>query len=143
MWSHGGIRAYYRGLTLGLLGIIPYSAIDLGCFEGMKRAYKTARMKSRHCSYEDADPGISSIEFPDLGNFVVLCMGAISGSIGASIVFPINLLVYLPDTVAYYQRTRMQTQGTALLPYEYDGLSDVFRRTVNHEGVRGLFKGLT
>jgi hypothetical protein len=31
----------------------------------------------------------------NLGNLVVLCMGAISGSIGASIVFPINLLVYL------------------------------------------------
>ena len=95
MWSHGGLRAYYRGLTLGLLGIVPYSAIDLGCFEGMKRAYKTARMKSRGCSYEDADPGKSSIAISELGNLVVLCMGAISGSIGASIVFPINLLVYL------------------------------------------------
>jgi len=58
MWSDGGIRAYYRGLTLGLLGIVPYSAIDLGCFEGMKRAYKTAKMNSRKCTYEDADPGI-------------------------------------------------------------------------------------
>jgi solute carrier family 25 phosphate transporter 23/24/25/41 len=59
MWSHGGFRAYYRGLTLGLLGIVPYSAIDLGCFEGMKRAYRTAKMKRKHCSYEDADPGLS------------------------------------------------------------------------------------
>jgi solute carrier family 25 (mitochondrial phosphate transporter), member 23/24/25/41 len=58
MWSHGGLRAYYRGLTLGLLGIVPYSAIDLGCFEGMKRAYKTAKMKNKDCSYEDAEPGI-------------------------------------------------------------------------------------
>jgi len=30
-----------------------------------------------------------------------------------------------------------------MLPYEYDGLKDVFRRTIKHEGVRGLFKGLT
>jgi solute carrier family 25 (mitochondrial phosphate transporter), member 23/24/25/41 len=37
----------------------------------------------------------------------------------------------------------MQAQGTALLPHEYDGLGDVFRRTIKHEGVRGLFKGLT
>ena len=28
-------------------------------------------------------------------------------------------------------------------PYEYDGLADVFRRTMKHEGARGLFKGLT
>jgi len=57
MWSHGGIRAYYRGLTLGLLGIVPYSAIDLGCFEGMKTTFK-ARMKSQGCSEDDAEPGI-------------------------------------------------------------------------------------
>lgn len=94
MWSHGGIFAYYRGLTLGLLGIVPYSAIDLGCFEGMKRAYKVARMKSRNCSYEEADPGISfNLSLLKLGNIAILCMGALSGSIGASVVFPINLLV--------------------------------------------------
>lgn len=28
-----------------------------------------------------------------VGNLVILCMGAISGSVGASSVFPINLLV--------------------------------------------------
>ena len=57
MWSHGGIKAYYRGLTLGLLGIVPYSAIDLGCFEGMKRAFQKARMRNRGCSEHDAEPG--------------------------------------------------------------------------------------
>jgi solute carrier family 25 (mitochondrial phosphate transporter), member 23/24/25/41 len=30
-----------------------------------------------------------------------------------------------------------------MLPYEYAGLGDVLRRTLKHEGVRGLFKGLT
>lgn len=58
MWTHGGFRAYYRGLTLGLFGIVPYSAIDLGCFEGMKRAYRKAQMKSRNCSSDEAEPGI-------------------------------------------------------------------------------------
>ena len=57
MWAHGGLKSYYRGLTLGLLGIIPYSAIDLGCFEAMKRAYTKAVMASRACSHRDAEPG--------------------------------------------------------------------------------------
>jgi solute carrier family 25 phosphate transporter 23/24/25/41 len=57
MWVHGGMRDYYRGLTLGLLGIIPYSAIDLGIFEGMSRAYTTAKMKKTGCPYEAAEPG--------------------------------------------------------------------------------------
>jgi solute carrier family 25 (mitochondrial phosphate transporter), member 23/24/25/41 len=58
MWLHGGIRDYYRGLTLGLIGIIPYSAIDLGIFEGMKRAYIAAKMKRTNCAYEAAEPGM-------------------------------------------------------------------------------------
>jgi solute carrier family 25 (mitochondrial phosphate transporter), member 23/24/25/41 len=57
MWSSGGIRAYYRGLTLGLFGIVPYSAIDLGCFEGMKRAYQRGRVRRTGCSERDAQPG--------------------------------------------------------------------------------------
>jgi len=95
MWIHGGLRDYYRGLTLGLVGIIPYSAIDLGCFEAMKRAYRKAAMKSRNCSYEDAEPGkMHKLIMLMVGNIAVLCMGAISGSIGASAVFPVNLLVF-------------------------------------------------
>ena len=70
-------------------------------------------------------------------------MGAISGSIGASAVFPINLLVRITTSLLMLQRTRLQAQGTAMLPYEYDGLYDVLRRTVKHEGIRALFKGLT
>lgn len=30
-----------------------------------------------------------------------------------------------------------------MLPYEYTGLSDVLKKTLKYEGVRGLFKGLT
>ncbi|KAI3317403.1 hypothetical protein HD806DRAFT_541185 [Xylariaceae sp. AK1471] len=29
----GGVRAAYRGVTMGLIGICPYSAIDMGTFE--------------------------------------------------------------------------------------------------------------
>jgi len=30
-----------------------------------------------------------------------------------------------------------------MLPYEYDGLGDVLRKTLKYEGFRGLYKGLT
>lgn len=39
MWAKSGIRSYYNGLTLGLVGIFPYAALDLGMFEAMKRTY--------------------------------------------------------------------------------------------------------
>ncbi|KAK6352775.1 hypothetical protein TWF696_004777 [Orbilia brochopaga] len=119
LWRTGG---FYRGLPLGLLGIFPYSAIDLGTFELMKRSYITARAKSLGIREEDFQ----------LSNIVVLGIGATSGSIGASIVYPINVL-----------RTRLQAQGTQGHPQTYTGFWDVAGRTYKQEGVKGFFRGLT
>lgn len=60
-------------------------------------------MKRSGCSYDDSEPGQTPSTHNELctdlilGNLVILCMGAISGSIGASSVFPINLLVSLGE----------------------------------------------
>ena len=122
MWANNGIWAYYRGLPMGLIGMFPYAAIDLGTFEYLKRAISTRNARRRGCHEEDAGP--SSIATAGIGAF--------SGALGASVVYPLNLL-----------RTRLQAQGTAIHPATYRGIWDVTRTTVNREGVRGLFKGLT
>lgn len=122
MWRTGGIVAYYRGLPMGIFGIFPYSAIDLGTFEYLKRAVARRNAKNRSCHEEDAQPG----------GFMTAAIGGFSGAIGASSVYPLNLL-----------RTRLQSQGTVLHPRTYTGIVDVTRQTIKGEGVRGLFKGLT
>ncbi|KAG9248682.1 mitochondrial carrier domain-containing protein [Calycina marina] len=122
MRKQGGIRTAYRGLGMGLVGMFPYSAIDLGTFELMKGAVTRHNAKLLGCHEDDAMPG----------SFTTGCIGAFSGAVGASIVYPINLL-----------RTRLQAQGTVLHPPTYDGVWDVARKTVKNEGMRGLFKGIT
>ncbi|TAQ85558.1 hypothetical protein B7494_g6103 [Chlorociboria aeruginascens] len=122
MWVHGGVRSYYRGLTMGLIGMFPYSAIDLGTFEFLKTALTRRNAKLLGCHEDDALPG----------SFATGCIGACSGAFGASIVYPLNLL-----------RTRLQAQGTILHPPTYTGFWDVAQRTVKNEGVKGLFKGIT
>jgi solute carrier family 25 phosphate transporter 23/24/25/41 len=124
MIATGGIRSAYRGLTMGLVGMFPYSAIDLGTFEFLKSrvtAYK-AKQLNVPLDHEDAVPG----------SFATGCIGAFSGAFGASVVYPINLL-----------RTRLQVQGTILHPQRYTGVVDAARKTITNEGVRGLFKGIT
>ena len=107
---------------MGLLGMFPYSAIDLTTFEYLKR-FVTARYATRHqCHEEDAAPG----------NVMTAGIGAFSGAFGASVVYPMNLL-----------RTRLQSQGTAIHPPTYTGMWDVTVKTVEGEGVKGLFKGIT
>lgn len=69
LWTSGGITAFYRGLPMGLIGIFPYSAIDLGTFDWMKKTYVKSQVKVRRCSEDD-------IQVP---NWVVLSFGAFSG----------------------------------------------------------------
>ncbi|KAI4089023.1 MAG: hypothetical protein LQ348_002746 [Seirophora lacunosa] len=122
LWKQNGLRAFYRGLPLGLVGMFPYSAIDLTTYEYTKRFVIRYNMRKNHCQEKDAQPG----------NFVTAFMGAFSASFGASVVYPLNLL-----------RTRLQSQGTASHPPTYTGFLDVTAKTIKGEGVRGLFKGLT
>lgn len=120
----GGFLSAYRGLTMGLVGMFPYSAIDLGTFEFLKSRiieYKCAKLD---ITADDSRSHPSS--------FATGVIGAFSGAFGASVVYPINLL-----------RTRLQLQGTVHHPARYTGVVDCFQKTVSKEGYRGLFKGIT
>ena len=122
MWMEGGLRPYYRGLGMGLAGMFPYSAIDLFIFENCKHYVLARKAKSLRCHEEDVE----------MSNFMTGFIGATSGAISATAVYPINLL-----------RTRLQAQGTVLHSPTYKGIVDVTIKTVQNEGVRGLFKGVT
>lgn len=121
MINEGGVRSFYRGLYVGVLGIFPFAALDLGIFSLFKAAY--TRSEARRMGVDQSDV--------QLGNLAVLSMGAVSGSFGASVVYPVNLV-----------RTRIQTQGTPAHPFTYNGFFDCWRQSVKREGWRGLFRGL-
>jgi len=122
MWQQNGIRAYYRGLLTGLAGIAPYSAIDLFIFENSKGLVLARKARMHSCHEEDVE----------MGNLITGVIGATSGAISATAVYPINLL-----------RTRLQAQGTVLHRPTYTGIIDVTTKTIQQEGFRGLFKGVT
>lgn len=121
MYREGGLRIFYRGIFVGVSGIFPYAALDLGTFTTIKRWLVTRQAKREGITEEQVK----------LPNYIVLSLGAASGSFGASVVYPINLL-----------RTRLQAQGTYAHPYTYDGFFDVLRQTIAREGLPGLYKGL-
>ncbi|KAF1814312.1 calcium dependent mitochondrial carrier protein-like protein [Eremomyces bilateralis CBS 781.70] len=123
MWVQNGFRAFYRGLPMGLGGMFPYAAIDLGTFEYLKRRIIARNARVYKCCRTDkaAQPG----------PFSTALIGGVSGASGASIVYPLNVL-----------RTRLQSQGTVLHPRTYKGIVDVTRQTIEGEGLRGLYRGL-
>lgn len=123
------LSSAYRGITVGLLGMFPYAAIDFAVMEALKSYYTL-----RHARRLNLPQPLSQEDFaraqPGAVGFALI--GACSGSIGATVVYPVNLL-----------RTRLQAQGTVLHPQVYGGFSDVFKKTVEREGWRGLWKGIT
>src|SRR6201999_1208267 len=77
MWVDNGIRAFYRGLPMGIIGIFPYAAIDMGTFEYLKGAIAVKNAQRRGCHEDDAQPG----------SLVMAFVGGFSGALGASIVY--------------------------------------------------------
>jgi solute carrier family 25 phosphate transporter 23/24/25/41 len=124
MYLDGGFRAAYRGLTMGMCGMFPYAAIDLGTFEFLKSTIIAYNAKAMNLPEDHNDV------YP--GSLATGCIGAFSGAFGASVVYPLNLL-----------RTRLQAQGTILHPQTYAGVVDCVKKTVSREGFHGLYKGLT
>ncbi|KAJ4729579.1 Calcium-binding mitochondrial carrier protein like [Melia azedarach] len=108
-----GPRAFFRGLVPSLLGIIPYAGIDLA-------AYETFKDMSKKHILRDSEPG----------PLVQLGCGTVSGALGATCVYPLQVV-----------RTRMQAQRMNT-ETAYKGMSDVFKKTFQHEGFRGFYKGL-
>ena len=123
MWAEGFRRSGYRGLAMGLGGMFPYSAIDLGTFERCKTLIIKYNAKKLGLPEDNSDclPGALATGF----------IGAFSGALGASLLYPLNLI-----------RTRLQAQGTVLHPHTYNGAWDCCKTTYTKEGMRGLYKGL-
>ncbi|KAG8830361.1 hypothetical protein FRC18_008202 [Serendipita sp. 400] len=113
MWHEGGMRTFYRGLVIGLVGVFPYSAIDMSTFEALKLAY------------------LRSTGLEEPGVLALLAFGSISGSVGATSVYPLNLV-----------RTRLQASGSSGHPQVYTGMWDVVQKTHANEGIRGFYRGL-
>ena len=92
---------------------LSYAAIDMSTFEALKLAYLRSTRKE--------EPGV----------FPLLIFGSISGGVGATSVYPMNLV-----------RTRLQASGSPGHPHRYTGILDVARKTYQAEGWRGFYRGL-
>ena len=112
---------FYRGLTLSLIGVFPYSAIDMGTYDLLKRTYIRKQAQKLKCPEKKVD----------VPAWLAAGTGGLSGALGAFLVYPINVL-----------RTRLQAQGTVQHPYTYDGMWDVTRKTYSKEGLQGMYRGL-
>lgn len=85
----------------------------MSTFEALKLAYLRSTGKE--------EPGVLPL----------LAFGSVSGGVGATSVYPLNLV-----------RTRLQASGSPAHPQRYNSLLDVAWMTYRNEGWRGFYRGL-
>jgi solute carrier family 25 phosphate transporter 23/24/25/41 len=85
----------------------------MSTFEALKLAYLRSTGKE--------EPGVLAI----------LAFGSISGSVGATSVYPLNLV-----------RTKLQASGSSGHPQRYAGVWDATVKTYQSDGWRGFYRGL-
>lgn len=110
-----GVRSFYRGLFPSLLGIIPYAGIDLAIYETLKNLYLNYHKN------QSADPGV----------FVLLACGTASSTCGQLASYPLSLV-----------RTKLQAQARSKDATGGDNMVSVFKRILQEDGPRGLYRGL-
>lgn len=115
-WARGSVPVRHLRISWSLIDAMAYcrySAIDMSTFEALKLAYMRSTGKD--------EPSVLAL----------LAFGGISGSVGATSVYPLNLV-----------RTRLQASGSSGHPQRYTGIKDVVIKTYQRDGWRGFYRGL-
>lgn len=125
--KHEGLSALYKGLAASLVGIVPYSAIDLALYSTLK---------------EWCIRGRGERELPVV---TLLGCGAASSAVAQIITYPLALAktrMQVAGMGGRSPRVRIEYGLAPVVRPEYSGLLDCLRQTVRGEGVRGLYAGL-
>jgi len=125
--KHEGVGALYKGLVASLVGVVPYSAIDLALYSTLK---------------ERCIRGRSDGELPVV---TLLGCGAASSAVAQVVTYPLALAktrMQVAGMGGRSPRVRIEYGLAPVVRPEYSGLLDCLRQTVRGEGVRGLYAGL-
>ncbi|XP_046459353.1 mitochondrial coenzyme A transporter SLC25A42-like isoform X1 [Daphnia pulex] len=115
MWRAERPKAFYKGFTPTMLGVVPYAGVSFCTFETLKHKHKELTGKSAPNPLER------------------LLFGALAGLLGQTASYPLDIV-----------RRRMQTSGLNGCNYPYDTIRGTIHYVYRTEGIiGGLYKGLS
>ncbi|ESQ37754.1 hypothetical protein EUTSA_v10028766mg [Eutrema salsugineum] len=125
-----GFRALYRGWLPSVIGVVPYVGLNFAVYESLK-------------DWLVKDNPFGLVENNDLTIITRLSCGAIAGTVGQTIAYPLDVIRRRMQMVGWKDASSVVTgDGRNKAALEYSGMIDAFRKTVRHEGFGALYKGL-
>ncbi|CAE6142800.1 unnamed protein product [Arabidopsis arenosa] len=125
-----GPRALYRGWLPSVIGVVPYVGLNFAVYESLK-------------DWLLKDNPFGLVENNDLTIVTRLTCGAIAGTVGQTIAYPLDVIRRRMQMVGWKDASAVVTgEGRSKASLEYTGMMDAFRKTVRHEGFGALYKGL-
>jgi len=112
------INELYRGLSVGLLGFVPFNTLNFVIFHDMKN--RMMQVNNR----KEENRKISNV-------IIYMISGGIAGVGSVSITYPTDVI-----------RRRLHLQGFDKNVPKYDGIIDCIRKIYKVEGIYGYYRGL-
>lgn len=82
LYKAHGLRGFWPGLAVSLMGVFPYQALDMGIYETLKVTYLQYMNSQKDDQGKSKPPNV----------LVLWACGMVSGSIGATSVYPLNMI---------------------------------------------------
>ncbi|CAI5984402.1 unnamed protein product [Closterium sp. NIES-64] len=128
-----GVRALYRGWLPSVIGVVPYVGLNFAVYETLKD--QLGRM---YAAQHPDNP-----EIGELSVLTKLACGAVAGTLGQTVAYPLDVIRRRLQMVGWRDAASVvRADGTVAAAPQYTGMVDAFRKTVQMEGVRALYKGL-
>ncbi|KAF3778419.1 Mitochondrial adenine nucleotide transporter [Nymphaea thermarum] len=125
-----GFRALYKGWLPSVIGVVPYVGLNFSVYESLKDWLTKTRP-------------FGLVEDNELGVTTRLACGAVAGTIGQTVAYPLDVIRRRMQMVGWSHAASIVTgDGRSTAAPEYNGMVDAFRKTVRNEGFGALYKGL-
>jgi solute carrier family 25 phosphate transporter 23/24/25/41 len=128
VYREEGFRALYRGWLPSVIGVVPYVGLNFAVYESLK-----------DWLLQKNPMGLANNN--ELHVVTRLGCGAIAGTIGQTVAYPLDVIRRRMQMVGWNHADSIVT-GQSKEALQYNGMIDAFRKTVRHEGVGALYKGL-
>ena len=112
------VNELYRGLSVGLLGFVPFNTLNFVIFHDIKN--RMMKVNDR----KEENRKISNV-------FIYMISGGIAGVGSVSITYPTDIV-----------RRRLHLQGFDKNVPKYEGIIDCIRTIYKVEGIYGYYRGL-